>query len=136
MDFLDNYADSAQEEILNEIQKIVEEKGIKEKILEEAQSLAQQEAMHIIDPKNPESPTFEGINLSSEERDEFLLVLDYLESIGLRFTPTVLKYESQNPNVQIDREALCKQHNLRFYDKTPLLVQLIEEKLNSFSETN
>lgn len=135
MDFLNKFVAETQSDVVQEVQRLVEEKKIKEKVLQEAQALAQKQAMHIMNPEQYEEPeTFEGVNLDGEDRDEFLLVLDYLESIGLKFTPTVLKYESQNPTIATEREELCKRLNLRAYDKTPLLVQLIEERLNSIQD--
>ena len=87
--------------------------------------------MHLMNPNSPEPKKYPGIQLEGDEKDEFLLVLDYLESIGLKFTPTVLKYESQNPDVNTNREELCQRLNLRSYDRTPLLVQLIDERLKA-----
>lgn len=135
MDFLNKFIGQTQADVVTEVQELVERRGIKEKVLQEAQALAQKQAMHIMNPDDHDAPeTFEGVNLDGEDKDEFLLVLDYLESIGLKFTPTVLKYESQNPTVETQREELCKRLNLRAYDKTPLLVQLIEERLNSLQD--
>jgi hypothetical protein len=132
MDFLNSFIQTTQADVVEEVQRLVEEKGIKERVLQEAQALAQKQAMHIMNPTQCEEPaSFTGIELNDEDRDEFLLVLEYLESIGLKFTPTVLRYESQNAQILTDRENLCRRLNLRSYDRTPLLVQLIEERLNS-----
>ena len=131
MDFLNNFIQSTQEGVIEEVQQLVAEKGIKEQVLKEAQELAQQQAMHIMNPNSPEPPTFPGLELTGDDEDEFLLVLDYLESIGLKFTPTVLRYESQNPDISTNREELCKRLNLHSYDRTPLLVQLIDERLKA-----
>lgn len=128
---LDDILQSTQGTVIEEVQKLVEEKGIKDQVLKEAQQLAQQQAMHIMNPDSPEPPTFPGIQLTGDEEDEFYLVLDYLESIGLKFTPTVLKYESQHPDVKTKRDELSQRLNLRSYDRTPLLVQLIDERLKA-----
>ena len=136
MDFLNRFIEETQANVVQEVQELVEKKGIKEKVLQEAQQLAQKQAVRLMNP-NAESEDlvpFEGLDLKGDDRDEFLLVLDYLESIGLKFTPTVLRYESQNPTIATEREALCKKLNLRPYDKTPLLVQLIEERLNALQD--
>jgi hypothetical protein len=132
MDFLGNLVQNSQAEVTAEVQRLVEEKGIKKAILDEAQRFAQAQALHIMNPdQNPEPQSFPGIDLSDEnEQDEFLLVLDYLESLGLKFSPTILKYESQNPKIVTNREELCRKLHLRSYDRTPLLVQLIEEQYN------
>ena len=132
MDFLNHVIEETQSGVVQEVQELVEKKGIKEKVLQEAQALAQRQAMHIMNPDQYDEPEpYAGLDLTGDDRDEFLLVLDYLESIGLKFTPTVLRYESQNPTIATEREELCKRLNLRSYDRTPLLVQLIEERLNS-----
>ena len=130
-DMLSQVIDPAQKEVIAEVQKLVEEKGIKEKVMKEAQQLAQKQAIHLMDPSSEEAPVFKGINLEEEDPDEYFLVLEYLESIGLKFTPTVLKYESQNPDVECNRAKLASKLKLRNYDRTPLLVQIIEERLKS-----
>jgi hypothetical protein len=80
-----------------------------------------------------EPPSFDGINLEDPgDMDEFLLVLDYLEWLGLKFTPQVLKFESQHPETVIDRRQLCERLSLRSYNRAPLLVQMIEEQYNAF----
>ena len=135
-DFLDSFIESTQKDVVEEVQQLVQEKGIKQQVLKEAQELAQQQAMHLMNPSSPEPPSYPGIQLEGDEKDEFLLVLDYLESIGLKFTPTVLKYESQNPDVNTDREELCQRLNLRSYDRTPLLVQLIDERLKALESAS
>jgi hypothetical protein len=60
--------------------------------------------------------------------------MEYLESIGLKFAPTVLRYEGQHPNHFANRVDLARKLHLRSYDKTPLLVQIIEEKLKALGE--
>jgi hypothetical protein len=129
---LDALIQDSQAGVVEEVQRLVEENGIKEQVLREAQTLAQQHAMYLMNPQQfQEPPAFPGIPLDNESRDEFLLVLDYLESIGLKFTPNVLRYESQHPDIATERDGLCRRLNLRSYDRTPLLVQLIEERYNS-----
>lgn len=135
-DFLDSFIESTQKDVVEEVQQLVTEKGIKQQVLKEAQDLAQQQAMHLMNPNSPEPKKYPGIQLEGDEKDEFLLVLDYLESIGLKFTPTVLKYESQNPDVNTNREELCQRLNLRSYDRTPLLVQLIDERLKALESAS
>jgi hypothetical protein len=132
MDFLSDLVQNSQAEVTAEVQRLVEEKGIKKTILDEANRFAQAMAMHILNPgQAPEPQDFPGIDLSDEsERDQFLLILDYLESLGLKFTPSILKYESQNANLVLNRDDLCRKLHLRSYDHTPLLVQLIEERYN------
>jgi hypothetical protein len=132
MDVLGALVQETQAEVTAEVQRLVEEKGIKKAILDEAQRYAQAQARYLMNPgQMPEPPSFPGIDLSDEnERIEFLLVLDYFESLGLKFTPNILRFESQNPKVPTNREELCRKLHLRAYDRTPLLVQLIEERYN------
>jgi hypothetical protein len=74
------------------------------------------------------------IDPDNGELIEYRLVMDYLESIGLKFAPTVLRYESQHPNLFADRAELAERLHLRSYDRTPLLVQMIEEKRRSLGK--
>ena len=132
MDFLGGFIENTQREVVAEVQQLVEEKGIKQQVLEEAKQLAQTQAKHIMDPELNPPVKFPGITFESEEDElEFRLVLQYLESIGLKFTPTVLRYESQNPSYDVKTKELAEKLHLRSYDSTPLLVQLIEERLKS-----
>jgi hypothetical protein len=114
----------------DEVEQLADEKGIKQQVLNETQQYAQREAMHIMHPDRcDEPPSFDGINLSDPgDMDDFLLILDYLESMGLKFTPQVLKFESQHPQTVVNRKDLCRRLHLRSYDRTPLLVQLLEER--------
>jgi len=105
--------------------------------LKEAQAIAQQTANHILDPKADPPQQYKGISVGASqedpERQEYLLVLEYLESVGFKFAPSVLRYESQHPDIMSNRAELAKSLGLRSYDRTPLLVQLIEERLKSHS---
>ena len=131
MSFMNDFIQTTQRDVVEEVQKLVEEKGIKEKVLQEAQAIAQKTANHLLDPNAPAPETYQGISMSPEDLDEYRLVLEYLESIGFKFAPSVLRYESQHPDIMTDRAELAKKLGLRGYDRTPLLVQLIEERLNS-----
>ena len=61
------------------------------------------------------------------EMIKFYLVLDFLESIGCKFTPSVFLNETRIANHYFDKNYLEEKLKLRSYDKTPILVQLIEE---------
>jgi hypothetical protein len=113
------------------VQRLIEEKKIKDQVLKEAHDYAQRHVQHLLDPDAPEPDPFPGIDPTGDDRDEFLLVLDWFESIGLRFTPNVLRYESQNPDVTVARKALAQQYKLDPNSETPLLVQLVEERLKA-----
>ena len=140
-DILDSLIIKAQKETVDGVQKLIEEKGIKQKMLSEAQSYAQAAANHITDESSPAPPIFEGININDDPEDqnatsmfEYYLVLDYLESIGLKFAPAVFRYESQNPNALNDRYNVGSNLRLPSYDKTPFLVQIIE-RLRKYKES-
>jgi hypothetical protein len=128
MEFLSSFVAETQQTVVDAVQRMIEDRGIKAQILEEAQSHAQIIANHLRDPESPEPARFEPVPIGEvSERIQYQLVLEYLESIGLKFAPTVMRYESQHPNVFSDRANLAAQLGLRSYDRTPLLLQMIEE---------
>jgi hypothetical protein len=130
MEVLREFTAPAQTGVDEEIQTLLEETGIKQQVLDEARRFALEEAMHILNPgQGPEPKVFPGISFdNADDRDQFLLILDYLESVGLKFAPQILKFESRNPQIAVDREDLCRRLKLRAYDQTPLLVQLVEQR--------
>jgi hypothetical protein len=136
MDFLSSFIQQTQQSVIEGVQRLVEENHIKERVVEEAQGYAQRIANQIQDPRRAEPiETFPGVPIGEPNQlIEYCLVLDYLESIGLKFAPTVFRYEAQHPNQFAVRTELAKQLNLRAYDRTPLLVQMIEEKRKSLGK--
>jgi hypothetical protein len=133
--WLDDFVKGAQQEVIQQLQQLVEEKGIKEKVLEEAQELAKIAARHILDESQPELTPFPSIPIDDEQQElQYLLVLEFLQSAGFKFAPSVLRYESQHPELQVNRRELGKRLHLCTYDRTPYLVQLIEEQLKSIEE--
>jgi hypothetical protein len=128
--FLDGIFDQAGVVVPRAVAKRIEKNQLKQRVAQEAQEYAERHAARTLNPN--ESPErFPHIELQSDDRDEFLLVLEYFEAIGLKFTPSVLRYESQNPGAPTDREGLCKKYNLRADIDTPLLVQLVQQRLDS-----
>lgn len=134
MNILDGFLQRTQREAAEQVQQLVEREQIKERIIEEAERYAQLAA----DEEEGDSygdqrlPQFPGVPIGQEEDQlEYFLVLDFLESIGLKFAPTVFRYESQHPDLFVDRARVSERLHLRSYDRTPLLVQLIEEKRRS-----
>lgn len=125
----------SERELRKEISKIIDERSVQNKVLEEAKQTAEIQAKHFLDDEVAPPPEIPGILADSDEKDEYLFVLEYLESLGLKITPTVLRYESQHPEVQCDRKKLSRNYNLKNYDRTPLLVQLIEERLRNMEVT-
>ena len=75
-----------------------------------------------------------SVNLKDWAQDEYLFVLDYFNSLGLEYSQSVLKYESQHPEIKLDRKALAKRYGLDYEIRTPLIVQLMSERLNKISE--
>ena len=124
----------SEEELKQDIAAIIDEKDLQIKVLDEAKTNAEAQAKHFLDKQIALPPEIPNILADGDERDEYLFVLEYLESIGLKVTPTVLRYESQHPEVQCERKRLAKQYQLKNYDRTPLLVQLIEERLKGLEE--
>ena len=130
MELLSGPIFEAQQETIEAVEKLIEEKGVKAKALAEAQKYAQTVANYIQDPTSKPTESFPGIQLNQEKPNdyfEYFLVMDYLESIGLKFAPTVFRYESQNPSEFGDRGYLEQEMSIRAYDKTPCLVQIIEQ---------
>ena len=75
-----------------------------------------------------------SVNLKDWGQDEYLFVLDYFNSLGLEYSQAVLKYESQHPEIQLDRKALAKRYGLDHEIRTPLIVQLMSERLNKIQD--
>jgi hypothetical protein len=128
MEFLSSFVAETQQTVVDAVQRMIEDRGIKAQVLEEAQNHAQTIANHLRDPESPEPERFEPVAIGElSELVQYQLVLEYLESVGLKFAPTVMRYESQHPNAFSDRASLAAQLRLRSFDRTPLLVQMIEE---------
>lgn len=132
--WMDQFVGDTQNEVVEELQNLVNEKGIKEKVMEEAQELAKIAARHILDETQPELQAFPSINVEGDKELQYLLVLEFLQSAGFKFAPSVLRFESQHPELEVKRRELGKQLNLCTYDRTPFLVQLIEEQLKELQE--
>lgn len=129
MSLFNEFIQSINKDALERVEKLIEEKGIKEKLEDQTEQLASQCANSIIDPQAPNPPAYKGVDFNKEDPDQYLLILDYFQSSGLQFTTQTLKYESQHPNITVDRKRLAEKYGLRAYDKTPLLVQMIEQRL-------
>lgn len=71
------------------------------------------------------------LELIEWNQDEYLFVMEFMETMELKYAKSVLKYESQHPEIKVDRSALCKRYSLDENSKVPLIVQLIKERLSS-----
>ena len=134
MSFLDDFVKDAQQEVVQELEQLVESKGIKEKVMADAQKMAKIAAQHILDETQDDLAQFPEVPIDGDKELEYLLVLEFLQSAGFKFAPSVLKFESQHPEIQLDRRELAKRLNLCTYDRTPYLVQLIEEQLKTMED--
>ena len=63
LDFMNTFLQGTQKETIEGVQKLIDDKKIKEKMLEEAQKYAQQAANHILDESQEAPKVFEGIDL-------------------------------------------------------------------------
>ena len=120
---------SSEKEVKNTIASLVDRQELREAVLREAKETALKQAAHLLDNSIPPPPEIPNIHVESDEQDEYMLILEYLQSTGLEFTPAVLRFESQHPKVEADRKALAKHFGIQSYSRKPLLVQLIEERL-------
>ena len=125
MEFLTGFIQNSQQSVVERAKQLSEEKKITENVFTEANDCAQKIATNIIDPAhNEELAEFPRLNGSEFE---YYLVLDFLESIGCKFAPTVFKQETRMQGGNCPHKYLADNLYLRQYDKTPILVQLIQE---------
>ena len=129
MSLFDDFIQQTNKEVLEKVEKLIEEKGIRRKTEEETEELAKKTAYSLLDPEGNHAPVFKGVDFSKEDPDQYLLILDYFESTGMKFTSQTIRYESQHPDFTLNRRQLAEKYGLRGYDKTPLLVQMIEQRL-------
>ena len=127
MSNLHSVAGEYQKEIIAQFHEILEQNGIKESVLMDAQEMAKVAGKHILDPSNPDLTEFPPIPIEDGKDVEFFLILDFLQCAGFKFASNVLKFESQHPDLSFDRRQFGKALGLKAYDKTPYLVQLIEK---------
>jgi hypothetical protein len=135
---LDGSVQQTQRAAVDAVQELVQRERIKERIIEEAQHYAQLIADHQNDPDSqPDLQDFPAVPIDEEDGQlGYFLVLDFLESIGMKLAPTVFRYESQYPDIFVNRSEVAQRLQLRSYDRTPLLVQLIEEKRRSLAQSD
>lgn len=130
---IDNLADGTTKEVIEEIKRWVSKQGIDEEIQSDASEMARIAARHLLDENQPPLKDFPRIPLdlstTTEEDVRYMLIQEFLQSAGFNFTSNVLKYESQCPEFPLDREDLGTALGFPSYDRTPFLVQIIEEKL-------
>jgi hypothetical protein len=128
--FLDSFVDKQRSTIGERALRLSEERNVKKQVLKEVGD-SRPTGRPAKRRGSKAGSEFPSVTLTGEDNDEFLLVLDYLESSHLNLSSLSLKYESQNPSVVINREELCQRFNLSPGDATPLLVQMVEARLKN-----
>lgn len=131
LDFMNQYVDKSTNEVTKQSETLIASKHIQDNILEETKKFAVQIANSLKHNEDQAPKRFNGIRLNSKNIEsfeylKFQLVNDFLESIGCKFTPSIFRHESQNPTTMVNRSQIADFLQLRSYDQTPLLVQLIE----------
>ena len=132
---IDELAQGMTDEVKEEILRFIEKEGINAEIQSDAAEMARIAARNILEPDQPPLKDFPklplDINETTEEDIRYMLIQEFLQSAGFKFTSSVLKYEGQCPEFHVDREELGNALGLPVYDKTPFLVQIIEQKLKN-----
>jgi hypothetical protein len=124
--FLANFVAETQQEVTNALEDLVKTQKIKERVLAHAEQFARVAATHILNEDEQGLEPIPAVDISGDRELQFLLVLEFLQSAGFKFAPSVMMFESQHPQPPLDRQALGRRLSLRTYDRTPYLVQLIE----------
>ncbi|EAY21440.1 hypothetical protein TVAG_198790 [Trichomonas vaginalis G3] len=135
---IDDLARGTTKEVTEEVKRWIANQGIEDEIQADAAEMARIAARHILDPNQPPLKDFPRIpldlNTTTEEDVRYMLIQEFLQSAGFNFTSNVLKYESQCPEFPIDRDDLGAALGFPSYDRTPFLVQIIEERLRKQQE--
>ena len=132
---IDELAQGMTDEVKEEILRFIEKEGINAEIQSDAAEMARIAARNILEPDQPPLKDFPklplDINETTEEDIRYMLIQEFLQSAGFKFTSSVLKYEGQCPEFHVDREELGNALGLPAYDKKPFLVHIIEQKLKN-----
>ena len=123
-------------QIYGAVQKVINDGDVKSKALDEARSLASSSVSQVLRSAGGESlPRLEGVEFGNEdERDEFLLVLEFLQQSNVKFGVPVLGFEAQHPELVVDRQGLAQRLGLDADDERPLLVQIVDMHMKSSSK--
>ena len=131
------YMDIRRTNLPDEVKNLIDEDELKQAVLDEAErNVPKIAGKELRDDGSAvsEMEDYSGIILGPDEREEYLLVLDFLESLGLKFAPAVLRYESQHPEIESNRRELADRLDLNAKSKDPLLVQLFQERLDEIKK--
>lgn len=117
-------------QIYGAVQKVIADNNVKMSTLEQARHLASDTVTKALHTDGSGIARINGISfLSEDERDEFLLVLDFIQTSNIKFGVPVFGFESQHPELTLDREDLASRLGLDASDAKPLLVQMVEAQM-------
>lgn len=117
-------------QIYGAVQKVINENGVKMNALDTARHLASDTVTKALHFDGTGIARFDGIIFQNEdERDEFLLILDFIQQNNIKFGVPVLGFESQHPELAVDRTELAARLGLNAGDDKPLLVQMVESQM-------
>ncbi|EAY15159.1 hypothetical protein TVAG_392760 [Trichomonas vaginalis G3] len=130
------YMDIRRTNFPEEVKNLIDEDELKQAVLDEVERNAPKVAGKELhdNASVSEMEDYSGIILTEEEKEEYLLVLEFLDSIGLKYAPAVLRYESQHPEIEANRKELADRLDLNARSQDPLLVQLFQERLNELKK--
>ena len=128
MSTIKEVAEDCQTEIVAQLNDVLEQKGVKQEVLKNAQDIATVACQHLLDPEN-KAALMEFKGVPEDKKFELQLIYDFLKCSGFNFTANCLKYESQRPEMlgAYNRRQFGKECHLCTYDRTPYLVQLCRE---------
>ena len=117
-------------QIYGAVQKVIQDNGVKCNALDEARHLASDTVTKALHFDGTGIARFNGIVFQNEdERDEFLIIMDFLQQTNIKFGVPVLGFESQHPGLSVNREELAARLGLSAEDSKPLLVQMVESQM-------
>lgn len=117
-------------QIYGAVQKVINDNGIKCGTLDEARHLATDTVTKALHFDGSGIARFNGTVFQNEdERDEFLLILDFIQQSNIKFGVPVLGFESQHPDLTVNRPELAARLGLNADDNKPLLVQIVESQM-------
>ena len=114
------------QQIFATVKEIIDTKHVKDQVLDDARKFAVDTVTKVLEHSDEPFPDFARIDLvTDDDRDEFLLVLDFLQCTNNVFGVPVLSFESQHPDVKCDRAQLAAKLGLSANSPEPLLFQMM-----------
>ncbi|OHS97360.1 hypothetical protein TRFO_36459 [Tritrichomonas foetus] len=125
------------QQIFAAVKEIIDTKHVKDQVIDEARKMAADTVSKVLEHSDEPFPDFPRVDfISSEDRDEFLLVLEFLQSSGNIFGAPILTYESQHPEVKLDRADLARRLGLNEKNPEPLLIQIVRSHMEWLNSKN